>query len=283
VQLARRRQCSLGASRSTRNNRLQLCQGHTNRAASGQICRSCGSGGNRSPGRRPPTETGTGSPPPTVAAVASHVVGDWGAYAPAATSRTPQLPQIPGVPCAVAAVLVPEPQSVYDPNAVAVLIEGHRVGYLDRQTAGLRGRAGTEIALPSQCCRTYWSPIRTRSIDTFSSRTWSHASIGAGSCTTLRSTSSMTQAAAREDAVEDLQKRRARAQQKLAAPVSAKGKVAVLPGGDVIPAPVDQTVLSSGGVDIEILVCGRCESRFERLRVRGRKPKFCPTCRTIAS
>lgn len=90
------------------------------------------------------------------------------------------------------------------------------------------------------------------------------------------------EAAAREDAVEDLQKRRARAQQKLAAPVSAKGKVAVLPGGDVILAPVDLMVPYSGGVDIEILVCGRCESRFERLRVRGRKPKFCPTCRTIA-
>src|SRR5689334_9128435 len=33
------------------------------------------------------------------------------------------------VRCAVTAVLVPEPQNAYDPNAIAVVISGHLVGY----------------------------------------------------------------------------------------------------------------------------------------------------------
>ncbi|TCN32804.1 hypothetical protein EV644_1242 [Kribbella orskensis] len=37
----------------------------------------------------------------------------------------------------ITAVLVPEPENAYDPNAIAVLIAGQIVGYLDRQTAGL--------------------------------------------------------------------------------------------------------------------------------------------------
>lgn len=40
------------------------------------------------------------------------------------------------VRCPITAVLVPEPQSAYDPNAIAVVISGQIVGYLDRQTAG---------------------------------------------------------------------------------------------------------------------------------------------------
>ncbi|GAB3922822.1 hypothetical protein GCM10029976_012170 [Kribbella albertanoniae] len=81
-------------------------------------------------------------------------------------------------------------------------------------------------------------------------------------------------APAREDAVEDLQKRRARALQKIVAPVPAKVKSA-----GAVPVYTEQTVAPAVGIALEILVCGQCEARFERLRVRGRKPKLCPTCR----
>ncbi len=39
------------------------------------------------------------------------------------------------VRCPITAVLVPEPQNAYDPNAIAVVIAEQTVGYLDRQTA----------------------------------------------------------------------------------------------------------------------------------------------------
>ncbi|MFK4085198.1 HIRAN domain-containing protein [Kribbella sp. NPDC020789] len=86
-------------------------------------------------------------------------------------------------------------------------------------------------------------------------------------------------APAREDAVEDLQKRRARALQKLVTPVPTKAKVAATTRA--IPAHPKQTVAPAADVAVEILVCGSCEARFERLLVRGRKPKLCPTCRAI--
>jgi HIRAN domain len=38
---------------------------------------------------------------------------------------------------AVEAVLEPEPQNPYDPNAVKILVEGHHVGYLSRENAAL--------------------------------------------------------------------------------------------------------------------------------------------------
>ncbi|MBB5787235.1 zinc finger domain-containing protein [Jiangella mangrovi] len=63
--------------------------------------------------------------------------------------------------------------------------------------------------------------------------------------------------AAREEAVEDLLRRRNRALAKLE--VTA-------------PAGIDARV--------EILVCSRCASSFERVRVRGRKPALCPECRS---
>jgi hypothetical protein len=330
------------------------------------------------------------------------------------------------VRCAVAAVLVPESQNVYDPNAVAVVIKGHRVGYLDRPTAGLYvsglnelmrshgayiglwgvivgggyyedgpGRLGVwlehessdfGVAQPvagprgrpvfgSSTMRTGFSeawltdaeddsydlswydelPDGDRSaiamlqdllvtdpdpidrhfqfaelesrlyrcrdlydsaLDEFDDACKRHDAEMETICAafkvkwskvplleTYRQMAIRQQkkkdweaclwwaergialyggAAVREDAVEDLQKRRARARQKLTAPVSAKAKVAVLPAG-AIPDRMDQTVPSPGGVDVEVLVCARCESRFERLRVRGRKPHFCPTCRMTES
>lgn len=331
------------------------------------------------------------------------------------------------VRCAAAAVLVPEPQNAYDPNAVAVVIEGHRVGYLDRQTAGLYasglnelmrsygahiglwgvivgggyyedgpGRLGVwlehdpsdfgvaqSVAGPrarpvfgaatmrtgfseawltdaeddsydlswyddlpdgdrsaiavlqellvtdpdpvdrhfqfaelesrlyrcrdlydsaliefDDACRRHdaemeticaafmakWGKVplletyRQMAIRQQKKKDWEACLWWAE-----RGIALYGDAAAREDAVEDLQKRRARARQKLVAPVSANAKVAVPPGVDALHTAVQQTVPAPGIVDIEVLVCGRCESRFERLRVRGRKPKLCPTCRMIES
>ncbi|GAA1594465.1 hypothetical protein GCM10009742_46440 [Kribbella karoonensis] len=86
-------------------------------------------------------------------------------------------------------------------------------------------------------------------------------------------------APARVDAVEDLQKRSRRAQQKLAVPIPVKAKPAALPIADVILSPQDRTAHTP--VDLEVLVCRRCQSQFERLRVRGRKPQLCPPCRAV--
>jgi len=80
---------------------------------------------------------------------------------------------------------------------------------------------------------------------------------------------------AREDAVEDLQKRRARAMQKLVAPVPVKAKVTAVAS----PVYTGQAAAPLADVALETLVCVQCEARFERLLVRGRKPKLCPACR----
>jgi hypothetical protein len=91
-------------------------------------------------------------------------------------------------------------------------------------------------------------------------------------------------AAAREDAVEDLLKRRNRARQKLEAMPAPKVKPSVTPPAEaksrsaVGAAPVALTP-----DEIEILICGRCNSHFERLRVRGRKPQLCPACRVASA
>ncbi|WP_165555907.1 HIRAN domain-containing protein [Kribbella pittospori] len=96
---------------------------------------------------------------------------------------------------------------------------------------------------------------------------------------TERGLSLYGEAAAREDAVEDLQKRRNRALTKLeqaARPEKPKvvarlGEITLLPSAVDAPAP-------ARSADLEVLVCTRCGSEFERLRVRGRKPRFCPHC-----
>jgi hypothetical protein len=88
--------------------------------------------------------------------------------------------------------------------------------------------------------------------------------------------------AAREEAVEDLLKRRNRALAKLEArhkesrPKASPGTIdaAVAERSDV---PHAAAVAANS--EIEVLLCTRCGASFERIRVRGRKPLLCPTCR----
>lgn len=77
--------------------------------------------------------------------------------------------------------------------------------------------------------------------------------------------------AAREDAVEDLVKRRNRALAKVEEGATAR------------PARVQQSgdsgIRPGGTVSIETLVCAQCHKPFDRSVVRGRKPRLCPRCR----
>lgn len=94
-----------------------------------------------------------------------------------------------------------------------------------------------------------------------------------------------SQHAAREEAVEDLITRRNRAVARLEAATAAsrqartrnsrRAVVAVTPSGG-IPGSV------SSDAGLEALVCQECGCRFERKRVRGRKPRLCPSCRMAA-
>jgi hypothetical protein len=89
-------------------------------------------------------------------------------------------------------------------------------------------------------------------------------------------------AAAREEAVEDLLKRRNRAWAKLdttspAARPRSRTSTATPAGPAATHRPVGPAV---PGTEIEVLTCGRCDTAFERLRVRGRKPHLCPDCRS---
>ena len=91
--------------------------------------------------------------------------------------------------------------------------------------------------------------------------------------------------AAREDAVEDLLKRRNRALAKL----EASSKASTPDPSPIVTAAVAETSavatsppaaeVARTAAEIEVLVCSRCGGAFERLRVRGRKPLLCPECR----
>ncbi len=78
--------------------------------------------------------------------------------------------------------------------------------------------------------------------------------------------------AARPEAVEDLHKRASYATAKIEA-------------GDRPKPPRAATVrmTSTPGAEVETLVCASCGTNFERLRMRGRKPRTCPACRGQAS
>lgn len=87
---------------------------------------------------------------------------------------------------------------------------------------------------------------------------------------------------AREEAVEDLLKRRNRALAKLGhtrtrAAGADPGTKAMPSSADSSDRPVSASAESSG--ESEVLPCGRCGASFERLRARGRKPQLCPDCR----
>lgn len=91
--------------------------------------------------------------------------------------------------------------------------------------------------------------------------------------------------AAREDAVEDLLKRRNRALAKLEVPTKPVRRSS---SGGTISAPMAEPSdgrPSAGATvsgEVEILVCARCGASFERMRVRGRKPLLCTECRSTA-
>jgi hypothetical protein len=88
--------------------------------------------------------------------------------------------------------------------------------------------------------------------------------------------------AAREDAVEDLLKRRNRALSKLETrsnpterkPSNAKISAPLAERSD-LPPPTAGLAATT-----EILVCTQCGTSFERMRVRGRKPLLCPGCQS---
>ncbi len=96
--------------------------------------------------------------------------------------------------------------------------------------------------------------------------------------------------AARPEAVDDLVKRKARAEARIEAARNTVAKTnppaVTLHGGpldvahagpETMPTP---TAGPDGSSDIEVLTCTKCGGSFERPRVRGRKPLLCPTCRT---
>jgi hypothetical protein len=84
--------------------------------------------------------------------------------------------------------------------------------------------------------------------------------------------------AAREDAVEDLLKRRNRALAKL----EEQAHPNIAKAAKQVTSTTDHNRLShpsSRSTVIEILVCSNCHKSFDRVKVRGRKPQWCPDCR----
>ena len=80
--------------------------------------------------------------------------------------------------------------------------------------------------------------------------------------------------AVRVDAVADLENRRVRALAKVGANSTEKGSKRRSEDSEASHTVVDPTVT------IEVLLCSDCGVSFERVRVRGRKPQLCPTCRS---
>lgn len=89
--------------------------------------------------------------------------------------------------------------------------------------------------------------------------------------------------AAREEAVEDLIKRRNRAAAKLEN--TAEPALQVRPHPAAITAQLQSSSTPANAHlarEVEILTCRQCARQFERMRVRGRKPTLCPACRASA-
>jgi len=92
--------------------------------------------------------------------------------------------------------------------------------------------------------------------------------------------------AAREEAVEDLIKRRNRAMTKLKAATTPRRQVqSEGPHRAVVATtrPGGTSGTTSLDAELEVLICHKCGCHFERMRVRGRKPTLCPACRTAAN
>jgi hypothetical protein len=93
------------------------------------------------------------------------------------------------------------------------------------------------------------------------------------------------QRAAREEAVEDLIKRRSRAIAKLEAAVrpESRARLELSHTAVVSDTPSGGSPDTTGqDAEVEVLICQECNRRFERMRVRGRKPTLCSTCRAAA-
>jgi hypothetical protein len=93
------------------------------------------------------------------------------------------------------------------------------------------------------------------------------------------------QRAARQEAVEDLIKRRNRAIAKLESAATPKRQTKLEhPNWAAVAStsPGGMPGTSESHADLEVLVCDECGCRFERMRVRGRKPMLCPPCRSAA-
>jgi formylmethanofuran dehydrogenase subunit E len=78
--------------------------------------------------------------------------------------------------------------------------------------------------------------------------------------------------AARPEAVADLQKRLAHADAKI---LGATASGSSRPRGTSTTTPIQAS-------EFEILTCSNCGEGFRRVRVRGRKPHRCPTCRGVS-
>jgi formylmethanofuran dehydrogenase subunit E len=86
---------------------------------------------------------------------------------------------------------------------------------------------------------------------------------------------------AREDAVEDLVKRRNRALSKLEISSTSESERPNLTRAASV-SNITSTDPSPGLGEsmFEVLICTRCQESFQRTVVRGRKPLLCPDCRT---
>jgi hypothetical protein len=92
--------------------------------------------------------------------------------------------------------------------------------------------------------------------------------------------------AARQEAVEDLIKRRNRATAKLESAVTPRQQTQLKnPHRAVVATTPSYGIpdMSTSHAELEVLVCQECGCRFERMRVRGRKPTLCPPCRSAAN
>lgn len=89
--------------------------------------------------------------------------------------------------------------------------------------------------------------------------------------------------AAREEAVEDLLKRRNRALSKLETQAPPPDRMPSSPNGQkAMPKESSLPGIQPLGIDagIEVLSCTSCGTSFKRVRARGRKPLLCPDCRS---